>query len=599
MTRFCVAFSLLFLLGFLRLSAQVSPDCSNAVPICNNTPINGGTNGYGLDDFNGASVTGCIAQATAPIESNSAWYRFKAGESGQLGINIGFDISEDWDFALYRTNDCNDLGEPLRCNYFDNSDNNMYTGFGEDPTGDDNFQYDDWLQVEAGEEYYLFINNFSNNNSGFSIQFSGNIFVEFPYTALDCSIINNLLGPPIAACDNENVTLDATTAGALGYEWYLDMGNGYQQIPAENGPTLSVVVSAMYRVLVIMPTGNNIISEVQVAFSPSPITNTLENMLVCLDGTLVDLSTKKIEALGTQNANEFQVSFYSSLDDANTNRNAIPENFEPTMALQTIYVRTTSVVNPMCFDSSESFEIRGLEVPELNFATEVYICEDTPVATIGQRIQNPDYSYSWDTGQTSSQITVTQEGTYTVSVLNTSGNQNCTTERSVTVVFSSPPFISNVEISYEDDSNSVEVIVDRVGNFEFQLDDNPSQIQSVFYNLSPGEHTLTVSDVNGCGSFTEDIVIVGFPKFFSPNGDGTNDLWTVGGMSVLDNPVVHIYDRFGKLLYQLNENDPGWDGTSNGVLLPATDYWFKLTYTNTVGATVEAKYINSHFSIKR
>ncbi len=599
MTRFSVAFSILFLLVYFRLNAQVSPDCSNAIPICNNTPINGGTNGYGLDDFNGASVTGCIAQATAPIESNSAWYRFITGESGQLGINIGFDVSEDWDFALYRADDCNDLGEPLRCNYFDNSDNNTYTGFGEDPTGDDNFQYDDWLQVAPGEEYYLFINNFSNNNSGFSIQFSGNIFVEFPYTALDCSIINNLLGPPIAACDNENVILDATTEGALGYEWYLDMGNGYQQIPAESGPILPVVISGMYRVLVIMPTGNNIISEVQVAFSPSPVSNSLGDILVCLDGTLVDLSFKKIEALGTQNANEFQVSFHSSLDDANTNRNALPENFEPTMASQTIYARTTSIANPMCFDISESFEIRGLEVPELNFATEVYICEDTPVATIGERIPNPNYTYSWDTGQTSSQITVTQAGTYTVSVLNASGSQNCITERSVTVVFSSPPVITDIEISYQDDSNFVEVFVDRVGNFEYQLDSNPPQIDSMFNNLSPGEHTLTVIDVNGCGSFSEDIVIVGFPKFFTPNGDGTNDFWTVGGMSVLDNPVVHIYDRFGKLLYQLKENDPGWNGTFNGELLPATDYWFKLTYTNTDGTTVEAKYINSHFSIKR
>ncbi|MGB3151780.1 MAG: T9SS type B sorting domain-containing protein, partial [Maribacter sp.] len=100
-------------------------------------------------------------------------------------------------------------------------------------------------------------------------------------------------------------------------------------------------------------------------------------------------------------------------------------------------------------------------------------------------------------------------------------------------------------------------------------------------------------------SDTAEIVVVGFPKFFSPNGDGINDLWHVQGISVLDNPIIYVYDRFGKLLKQMNENTEGWDGTYNGMILPASDYWFKLTYLDTDGQTISAKYINSHFSLKR
>ena len=142
------------------VSAQVAPDCINAIPICSNTPVNGGTLGYGVDDFNGAIRTGCLEESTTgAIESNSAWYRFRTGASGQLGINIGFDISEDWDFALYRASDCSTLGDPIRCNFFDNQDANAFIGIGEDPTGvTDNVQYEDWLQVTAGEDYYLLIN---------------------------------------------------------------------------------------------------------------------------------------------------------------------------------------------------------------------------------------------------------------------------------------------------------------------------------------------------------------------------------------------------------------------------------------------------------
>jgi hypothetical protein len=180
-----------------------------------------------------------------------------------LGFNIGFDISEDWDFALYRAADCTSLGDPIRCNFFDNSDEDAFVGVGEDPTGNaSNVQYEDWIQVTAGEDYYLLINNFSNSNSGFSIQFSGQIFETNPFDALDCSIINNLLGAPLAACDNQNVVLDATSVNAVAYTWYSDIGMGYQVVPGETAPTLDVTTSAMYRVQVTTSVPPNIISEV-------------------------------------------------------------------------------------------------------------------------------------------------------------------------------------------------------------------------------------------------------------------------------------------------------------------------------------------------
>ncbi len=43
----------------------------------------------------------------------------------------------------------------------------------------------------------------------------------------------------------------------------------------------------------------------------------------------------------------------------------------------------------------------------------------------------------------------------------------------------------------------------------------------------------------------------------------------------------------------------GWDGTLNGSPLPETDYWFKLSYTDSFGQIKNAKYINNHFSLKR
>lgn len=595
-----VTILIIFMLGCLTCFSQVAPDCINAIPICNNTPINAGTDGFGIDDFNGASVSGCITQATGTIETNSAWYRFKTAESGQLGFNIGFNSNEDWDFALYKTNDCGDLGEPVRCNYFDNSDDSSYIGVGVDPTGGDNIQYEDWLEVVPNEDYHLLINNYSDNNSGFSIQFSGNIFVEFPNSALDCDIIDNLLGPPIIACDTETVILDATTSAALTYEWYLDMGTGYQRIPGENGSQLSVAVSAMYRVLVIRPSGNNLISETQVAYAPSPVSYLVTNEMICFDGTAIDLVQKDSEVLGDQSPFEFRVTYHISLEDAIDASNALPKEYIPTMPSVIIFVRTTSIENGNCFDASESFEINSVERPTLDFDTNVFICGETPVVTIGQIIPDSNFTYEWSSGQSTSSITVDEEGVYALTVTNKQGTLKCITVRSVTVVFSMPPIISDVSIAYEDNlSNVVKVLLEEDGNFEYQLDDQIPQNNSVFNNLFAGEHIIKVNDLDGCGSDSVEIVVVGFPKFFTPNADGVNEKWHVEGLSVLDNPIITIYDRYGKLLYQLNDSSAGWDGSFNGKLLPESDYWFKLSYTNSQGKSTNAKYINNHFTLKR
>ena len=313
-------FPLIFLLVFIGnyLNGQVSGDCVSAVPICTNTPINGGAVGFGVDDFNGDTRTGCIeSPANQTIESNSAWYRFRTGASGQLGFNIGHNSEEDWDFALYLADGCSDLGEPVRCNFFDNRDGSQFIGVGEDPTGvEDSVQYEEFLNVEPNQNYLLFINNFSSSNSGFSIQFTGDIFTTNPDTALDCSIISNLLGSPIAACDNAPVTLDASTPGATSYSWFMDAGNGFQPIVGETNATLDITVDALYRVQVIT-TSETIVSDVQVAFSFAPTAFAVEDEIFCeTDEETFDLSQKNREALGSQNPESYMVSYHNSLADA-------------------------------------------------------------------------------------------------------------------------------------------------------------------------------------------------------------------------------------------------------------------------------------------
>ncbi len=601
MNRLRIVLGFTFFMGILCTFAQVSPDCSNAVPICNDTPVNGGTNGFGLDDFSGSKESGCLeVTITGAIESNSAWYRFRTGASGQLGFNISTNTSEDWDYALYKASDCASLGEPIRCNFFDNQDQNAFLGVGEDPTGDtNNIQYEDWLQVTPGEDYYLLINNFSNSNSGFSIQFSGQIFVTDPYTALDCSIISNLLGPPISACEGTDITLDATTSDAVTYNWFQDTGSGFLPIVGQNNATLVVTTSAFYRVEVITITNNNIISDVQVGFSVMPIANAVSDVAVCSEMATYDLFLKDNEVLGSQNPTDFVVSYHSSLADAESGNNFLPKQYALQAGVQTMYVRVTSAENANCYDASQQFELTNVATPALDFPEEVFLCDGSPSITIGALATMPNHSYSWDSGATTSSIDVSQAGTYTLTATNTQGGVSCSNSKMVTLIIGTPPVISAIEIEDLQADNTVTVIADREGDWEYQLDDGDYQMENTFNNVTAGAHTITINDTRGCGAVSEEIIVVGFPKFFTPNGDGMHDYWHIEGVSNLVNPIVTIYDRYGKLLQQLTENSTGWDGTLNGKQLPSSDYWFKLTYTDTSGSQTTAKYINNHFSLRR
>ncbi|TVZ10547.1 gliding motility-associated-like protein [Cellulophaga sp. RHA_52] len=599
MKRFYAIAFFFFTLGLLSAGAQVSADCSNAIPICNNTPTNGGTDGYGVDDFGGAAETGCLERTlSGAIESNSAWYRFKTGEAGQLGFNISFDSAEDWDYALYKASDCANLEDPVRCNFFDNGDGNSFTGVGEDPTGATNVQYEDWLTVEAGEEYYLLINNFSNVNSGFSIQFSGQIFIDYPNTALDCSIINNLLGSPIAACDGDIVRLDATTPNTASYTWYRDIGLGFTEILGETNAFLDVTTDALYRVEVVLNTADVIISDVQVAFSTAPTTNPITDVTLCQEDLPFNLTTKSSEALGGQSASDFIISYHATPADAINNSLSLPMQYSPAVGAITVYVRTTSVKNPKCFDVSEEFEFTVVETPISTINTEVFLCEGATSETIGETNPNVNYSYNWQSGETTPTIQVFSAGTYVLDISSVAFGVTCVNTIVVEVVVGQTPSISNVLIEDFNANNTVTVETDIDGNFEYQIDTLPVQDSNVFTNVSAGAHTVTIIDKNGCGYATEDIVVVGFDNYFTPNGDGINDTWKITGMESLQQPVVHIFDRYGKLLKELKGSDT-WNGTYGGRLLPESDYWFKLNYINTVGDRVTAKHISSHFTLKR
>ena len=127
--------------------------------------------------------------------------------------------------------------------------------------------------------------------------------------------------------------------------------------------------------------------------------------------------------------------------------------------------------------------------------------------------------------------------------------------------------------------NFIEVSLGGPNLYEYSLDGFNYQESNRFEGLSSGSYTLHAREINGCGFIKEEIIIHGFPKFFTPNGDGVNDTWELKG-ELGSKISVFVYNRYGKLLKRINPGGDSWDGTFNGTNLPVDDYWFKAVFSD-------------------
>lgn len=98
---------------------------------------------------------------------------------------------------------------------------------------------------------------------------------------------------------------------------------------------------------------------------------------------------------------------------------------------------------------------------------------------------------------------------------------------------------------------------------------------------SPTEETVyTLTSTNGpCTSFDDMTVFVQHPVLvpsaFTPNGDGTNEAWNIGGIETYPNAVVLIFNRWGNEVFKSSGYNEPWDGRSkNGKPLPVGTYYY-------------------------
>ncbi|MBL86310.1 MAG: hypothetical protein CMO82_06595 [Winogradskyella sp.] len=444
-----------------------------------------------------------------------------------------------------------------------------------------------FLDVIENPDEIGFASNYSQNAVSLGNRFCGAGLPPFISSFFNFSIITQgtCLGQGTEFSLNSNTEINSII-------W--DFGDGFTS--TETNPTHYYQNAGSYTISAeINAPGETFYITNIITINNFPVANTPEDMYRCADiendgYQFFDLSTKDSEIYNLPGVN---ITYHLSEENAIDNIDPLETNYENISNPQTIYVRVQNSLSSDCFDIT-SFQLHVLETP-ISSEDIVYLCtNESVVLSAGEGF---DY-YNWSNGETTESITVNTTGNYAVEVINSlqtsQGEITCAGNRLFTVVESDEALITNVEVTdWTENDNTISIFVDGIGDYEYSLDNVTYQDESVFSNLLPGEYVVYVRDKNNCGIVTQEVYLLYYPRFFSPNGDGVNEYWQIEfSDSEPDNEIL-IYDRYGKLLAQIPPNSLGWDGTYDGAKMPAADYWFKIKRPG------KNKVYTGHFSLKR
>ncbi|MEZ5014656.1 MAG: choice-of-anchor L domain-containing protein [Chitinophagales bacterium] len=102
-------------------------------------------------------------------------------------------------------------------------------------------------------------------------------------------------------------------------------------------------------------------------------------------------------------------------------------------------------------------------------------------------------------------------------------------------------------------------------------------------------YTVTVTTAIGC-TFTDQVTVfvssdavVAVPSAFSPNGDGVNDGFTVVVRGILATYHLQVYNRWGNLVFESENQDNTWNGEYDGTAQPMGSYVYSLNYMDMNG----------------
>lgn len=290
--------------------------------------------------------------------------------------------------------------------------------------------------------------------------------------------------------------------------------------------------------------------------------------------------------------NSCTFSYYTTLSGAENlfavNNISNLSNYNLSAGTTLIYVRIDS--NDKCYQIAE-LSLTLVNAPVISISDIVSLCQNQNVEVhAGSGFD----SYLWSTGASTESVIFTEAGSYSVTVTQNHGDIICSSTKDFQVKLSNSAAIQNLTVQDWTDSENiivVELADTSLGDYEYSIDGFVYQDSNTFYGLATGDYVVYVRDKNGCGIKNQEVFLLNYPKFFTPNGDSYNDTWSIKFSETEPDLNIKIFDRYGKFIKDLDAFS-AWDGTYNSRELPATDYWFVVKRAN-------GKIYKGHFTLKR
>lgn len=199
----------------------------------------------------------------------------------------------------------------------------------------------------------------------------------------------------------------------------------------------------------------------------------------------------------------------------------------------------------------------------------------------------------WSTGSTDSVIQVSTQGTYWVRVANSCG---AATDSFKIGTHQAPTFdlMAPDSALCNEEQDSVVLLAtlnDTTGlprNFIWSTGFTDSSVyasQVIVYQADT--YSVLISDTfcpvrrgivvlgESCDSLC--LIHIAIPNAFSPNGDGKNDTFHLIHICDFDPFEMHIYNRWGELVFRSTDINQGWDGKYKGAPQPSEVYWWHVT----------------------
>ena len=256
--------------------------------------------------------------------------------------------------------------------------------------------------------------------------------------------------------------------------------------------------------------------------------------------------------------------------------------------------------------NTDQVVVGGNDVPPIADAGEgmEINCTNPNITIGGNSTTGGNISYKWTTadgnivsGASEAQATIDAGGTYNLTVTNTTSG--CASVADITITEDKNiPTVSAGDDAILQQGESVALNGSGSGtSFIWSpisgLDDPNISTPTASPEVAT-TYTLTVTADNGC-STTDEVFVAVLEKIvnsFSPNGDGLNEIWSIGGLEYFADSRITIFNRTGRNVFDSKENRKTyWDGMFNGKVLPTGTYFYIIRLDK------EGKEIKGHVNI--